>query len=223
MIHKALSLGDKIEISRSKFNRNEPYENQKIYVSIIQDIVDDELIISAPVENGKIIPLEIGTSYMISIYTKGGLFNCKAKVSKRTKKNQLYLITLSIESELIKSQRRQYFRLDCIMPISFSEKESEEWHHGLVVDISGGGLRFTSKIHYETNPEVTCQFDLVIDEEIKRLEIIGQVVDSRIIDFETMRYETRVMFDDIANEDREIIIKYIFEEQRKRRKRQKGL
>ncbi len=29
MIHKALSLGDKIEISRSKFNSNEAYENQK--------------------------------------------------------------------------------------------------------------------------------------------------------------------------------------------------
>ncbi len=62
---------------------------KKIYVSIIQDIVDDELIISAPVKNGKIIPLEIGTSYMISIYTKGGLFNCKAKVSKRIKKKSI--------------------------------------------------------------------------------------------------------------------------------------
>lgn len=223
MIHKALSLGDKIEISRSKFNSNEAYENQKIYVSIIQDIVDDELIISAPVKNGKIIPLEMGTSYMISIYTKGGLFNCKAKVSKRIKKNQLHLITLSIQSKLVKSQRRQYFRLDCVMPINFSEKESDEWYHGLVVDISGGGLRFTSKMHYDTNPEVNCKFDLNIGEDIITLEILGQVVDSKIVDFETMKYETRVMFDDIANEDRETIIKYIFEEQRKRRKRKKGL
>ncbi len=109
------------------------------------------------------------------------------------------------------------------MPINFSEKESDEWYHGLVVDISGGGLRFTSKMHYDTNPEVNCQFDLNIGEDIITLEILGQVVDSKIVDFETMKYETRVMFDDIANEDRETIIKYIFEEQRKRRKRKKGL
>ncbi len=223
MIHKALSLGDKIEIARSKFNTNEAYKNQKIYVSIIQDVVDDELIISAPVKNGKIIPLELGTSYMISIYTKGGVFNCKAKVSKCTKKNQLHLITLSIQSELVKSQRRQYFRLDCIMPINFSEKESDEWYHGLVVDISGGGLRFTSNMHYDINTEVKCQFDLNIGDDIKRLQILGQVVNFKIVDLETMKYEIRVMFYDIANDDRETIIKYIFEEQRKRRKRKKGL
>lgn len=223
MIHKALSLGDKIEITRSKFNTDATYENQKSYTSIVQDIGDDEIVISAPVENGKIIPLELGTSYMLAIYTKGGLYKCRGKVSHRGKKNQLHLIKLTILSDMKKSQRREFYRLDCIMPINFAMKDSNDWYHGLVVDISGGGLRFTSKENLRTKPELICKFEVNIQNEVRTLEILGQVIDSRIVDFDTMKYETRVKFDDIPNEDRENIIKYIFEEQRKRRKRKKGL
>ncbi|WP_113675198.1 flagellar brake protein [Vallitalea guaymasensis] len=225
MTHKALALGDKVEVSRLKFNTNETYKNEKVYVSIIQDINDeeDEIIISAPVENGKIIPLEVGASYILSIYTKGGLYKCKSSVKNRYKKKELHLITMEVNSAMEKSQRRQYFRLECILSILFADINEDTWSEGLIVDISGGGLRFTSKKKMEAGSTLKCKLNLYSNSKVDTIELKGNVILSDIVDFETMKYETRIMFDDISNEDREKIIKFIFEEERKRRKRKKGL
>ncbi|QUH31460.1 flagellar brake protein [Vallitalea guaymasensis] len=223
MTHKALALGDKVEVSRLKFNTNETYKNEKVYVSIIQDINDDEIIISAPVENGKIIPLEVGASYILSIYTKGGLYKCKSSVKNRYKKKELHLITMEVNSAMEKSQRRQYFRLECILSILFADINEDTWSEGLIVDISGGGLRFTSKKKMEAGSTLKCKLNLNSKSKVDTIELKGNVILSDIVDFETMKYETRIMFDDISNEDREKIIKFIFEEERKRRKRKKGL
>ncbi|GMQ62771.1 flagellar brake protein [Vallitalea maricola] len=223
MIHKALALGDKVEVSRLKFNTNETYKNEKVYVSIIQDINDDEIIISAPVENGKIIPLEVGASYILSIYTKGGLYKCKSSVKNRYKKQELHLITMEVKSAMEKSQRRQYFRLECILSILFADINEDTWSEGLIVDISGGGLRFTSKMKMDAGSTLKCKLNLNSNNKADTIELKGNVILSDIVDFETMKYETRIMFDDISNEDREKIIKFIFEEERKRRKRKKGL
>ncbi|WP_273325056.1 flagellar brake protein [Vallitalea guaymasensis] len=225
MTHKALALGDKVEVSRLKFNTNETYKNEKVYVSIIQDINDeeDEIIISAPVENGKIIPLEVGASYILSIYTKGGLYKCKSSVKNRYKKKELHLITMEVNSAMEKSQRRQYFRLECILSILFADINEDTWSEGLIVDISGGGLRFTSKKKMEAGSTLKCKLNLNSNSKVDTIELKGNVILSDIVDFETMKYETRIMFDDISNEDREKIIKFIFEEERKRRKRKKGL
>lgn len=223
MTHKALALGDKVEISRLKFNTNETYKNEKVYISIIQDINNDEIIISAPVENGKIIPLEVGAAYILSIYTKGGLYKCKSSVKNRYKNKDLHFITMEVQSAMVKSQRRQYFRLECILSILFADIKEDSWNEGIIVDISGGGLRFTSKNKMDTNSTLKCKIELNINNKVNIIELKGNVILSDIVDFETMKYETRIMFDDISNEDREKIIKFIFEEERKRRKRKKGL
>ncbi|MCT4545406.1 MAG: flagellar brake protein [Vallitalea sp.] len=223
MAHKALALGDKIEITKTRFNTNKTYKNDKKYISIIQDIDEDEIVISAPIENGKIIPLEIGSSYILDIYTSGGLFKCKASVARRYKKNNLYFIVFEIKSEMVKSQRRQYYRLSCVLPIAFTNIQEDNWYEGLIIDISGGGLRFNSKYKIDINDELKCKIKLDINNVVHDIEVKGRVILSQIIDFETMRYETRIKFYDIFNEDREKIIKFIFEEDRKRRKRRKGL
>ncbi|MCT4688246.1 flagellar brake protein [Vallitalea sp.] len=222
MKNKAVALGDKVEVSRLKFNTNDTYKNEKVYVSIIQDINDDEIIISAPVKNGKIIPLEVGASYVLSIYTNSGLYKCKSTVKNRYKKKELHMITLEVKSPMEKSQRRQYYRLECILPILFADINEDTWSEGLIVDISGGGLRFTSKRKMDANTILKCKIKLNSNDEVDTIELKGKVILSDIVDFEATKYETRIKFN-ISNEYREKIIKFIFEEERKRRKRKKGL
>lgn len=223
MIHKSLALGDKIELSRLKFNTNKTYNNETIYISLIQDIKEDSIIISAPVENGKIIPLEMGTTYMLSIYSKGGLFQCRAVVSNRYKKSNLHFVDLEIKSKMRKHQRRQFYRLECALTFHFSDEEKETYYKGIIIDISGGGLRFTSKEQIQVGSIVNCIIDFNSIDKRKRLEIQGKTILSQLVDFQVIKYETRIMFHDISTEDREAIIKFIFDEQRKRRKRRKGL
>lgn len=225
MVHKAVALGDKVEVSRLRFNPNRNHNNEKVYVSIVQDINEDEIIISAPIENGRIIPLDVGKSYTLSVYTKGGLYTCESSVKNRYKKNQLHFIVMEVTSIMEKSQRRQYFRLGCILSILFADiNENEDvWNEGLIVDISGGGLRFTSKSKIDSNSMLKCKIELSVNNKVYDMELKGKVILSDIVDFDTMKYETRIMFDDISDEDREKIIKFIFEEERKRRKQKKGL
>ncbi|GKX28965.1 pilus assembly protein PilZ [Vallitalea longa] len=223
MTFKALALGDKVEISRLKFNMNETYKNEQVYASILQDIGDNELIITAPVKNGKIIPLEVGATYVLSIYTKNGLYKCKTSVKNRYKQKELHFITFEIKSEFKKSQRRKYYRLECILPILFTDINDNIWNEGLIVDISGGGLRFTSKQKLGTNTTIRCKINLAMNDKVNHIDLKGNVLLSDIVDFDTMKYETRIMFCDISNVDREKIIKFIFEKERMRRKRKKGL
>jgi c-di-GMP-binding flagellar brake protein YcgR len=222
MINTSLALGDKVELSRLKFNTDKTYNNETVYISLIQDIKEDSLIISAPVENGKIIPLEIGTAYLLSIYSKGGLYKCRAVVSNRYKKNNLHFVDLEIKSPMRKHQRRQFYRLECALTFHFSNEEIETYYKGIIIDISGGGLRFTSKEQIQVGSIINCTLD-INSVETKKLELKGKVILSQLVDYQVIKYETRIMFQDISNEDREAIIKFIFDEQRKRRKRRKGL
>ena len=223
MISKALVLGDKVEISRLKFNMNETYKNKQVYSSILQDIKDNELIITAPVNNGKITLLEIGAVYVLSIYTKNGVYKCKSSVKSRYKKKDLNFIILELKSELTKSQRRQYYRLECVLPIFYNDNNDDIWNRGLLIDISGGGLRFISNKKLNIREIIECKLDLDTDKKNEQIIIKGNVLFSNVVDYETMRYETRIKFCDISDVYREKIIKFIFEKERIRRKRKKGL
>lgn len=223
MISKALVLGDKVEISRLKFNMNETYKNKKVYSSILQDIKDNELIITAPVNNGKITLLEIGAVYVLSIYTKNGVYKCKSSVKSRYKKKDLNFIILELKSELTKSQRREYYRLECVIPIFYNDNSDDIWNKGLLIDISGGGLRFISNKKLNIREIIECKLDLDTDKKNEQIIIKGNVLFSNVVDYETMRYETRIKFCDISDVYREKIIKFIFEKERIRRKRKKGL
>jgi c-di-GMP-binding flagellar brake protein YcgR len=94
---------------------------------------------------------------------------------------------------------------------------------GLIVDISGGGARFLSDIPYEKHDQILFRFTLDIDKRPREYSLIGKVIKSDILEGEDQtRYEIRVQFVHINGKDRESIIRYIFEEQRKIRKKSQG-
>lgn len=220
MLHKSVSLGDKIEvIKKTGFKSNE-----HSLFSMVQEIVsEDVLVISAPIESGKVIPLELGLEYYLCIYTSTGLYRCEAAVIDRKHVDRIYLATLQLKTKMQKYQRRQYYRLDCLLSFHYKNDNIEEWTEGTILDISGGGMRFTSKKQLLLDESLVCKIQLNFEGEKKTLFINGSIVGSSVIDYHTNLYETRVSFDLISNEDREMIIRFIFEEERKRRKKEKGM
>lgn len=91
-----------------------------------------------------------------------------------------------------------------------------EWKEAFVSDISGGGVRFHS--HEERTPgEVIELFiPLVFKDEVVPIKASMKVISCIRSVSGKIPYETRGEFVDMEGINRELIIKYVFEEQRKR-------
>lgn len=83
-----------------------------------------------------------------------------------------------------------------------------------LIDLSGGGIRMHSGIHYEKESLVRVFLDIICNDEPKQLELLGEVVMSYSLENDRSIYETRVQFKAVPNEITEMIVKYIFMEQR---------
>ena len=256
MLPNIISIGDKIDLRKiSHRNKdNEEYE-EKIYVSqLLEFISNNEALIAMPIINGRVIPLYVNDLYQLCFYTKNGLYQCKAVITSRSKENNIYTSTVTFLSDFEKYQRRNYFRLDCILDIEYRLLTPEEfqqmqnpivdkssasddkgeymegldeiqafWEEGTVVDISGGGMRFISQTVFNLGDKLRIKLfsdgQSINGEQI----VLGTVISSTRIPNKSGIIENRVSFVKISNEQREAIVKYIFQEQRRIRRKEKGL
>jgi c-di-GMP-binding flagellar brake protein YcgR len=254
MIHDIVSIGDKLELKKIRLSTIE-LDSEKTYKSQILDFIDDKtLTILMPMEKVRIIPLSVGDKYIIRFFTKKGLYQCNSIILGRSKLNNIYVLTVELTSDLEKKQRREFYRLECVLDMEYyllsdaeisimnkikannlkSDTEFEnyvnaldeckrEWHKGIVVDISGGGAKFVSdKLHeYGNIIHITIPFNSTIKLKNKWLKAV--IASSEKLMNRQGSYEHRIQFKDMSKDDREIIIKYIFEEERKHRNKDKGV
>lgn len=220
MMNKAISLGDKVELVTDMTIAS----HQKKYYSSIQELPgDDQIMILAPIENGRIEPLDLNRKYGMCVYTDKGLYRSEVVVAQRVKNDNLYLITLEIVSSLQKYQRRQYYRMDCMLNFQYKDDIGNKWYEGVILDISGGGMRFTSKTVLEKKKGLINRLKLnLLEKDEVELFLSGVIIESAPTELDHTIYENRVEFDQIDSYEREVIIKFIFEEERKRRRRKKG-
>ena len=90
---------------------------------------------------------------------------------------------------------------------------------GEIVDISGGGIRFVTSEKYEPGTQIVVYFNLNVHGKETTYELVGDVLSRRRNDVKREIYEHRLKFTVIDNRQREEIIRYVFEEERKSRSR----
>ena len=233
MSRQTICIGDKIELEHLKSATGRTLSDKK-YGSKLLDYDNVRTAkIAMPLHEGRVIPLEVGDEYTLCFFTTTGLYQCIAQITGRSIENNVYVLTVEFITALKKFQRRGFYRLDCLFPIrqreiseqerilaerlirnSFETEEdrfkcraelkkiSPEWKEAMVSDISGGGIRFHGS------------------EEMKE-ELIPIKVKTRVISCienanSKVSFEVRGEFIDLDEATRELIIKYVFEEQRKR-------
>lgn len=240
MISNFIELGNKIEIQMVEPKKDQSKEAPKTYVSQIQDILsENQLEITMPMEQSKLILLPMDREYNLVIYTGNGLFQCFARVIDRYKSNNIYTLVVEMTSNLRKYQRREYYRFSCALEMNSRNLEEEEVRaieekdpysnlipglplkRSVIVDISGGGLRFLSTHPYEPGSLIYISYNLLVAGNMKEYELVGKVLSSRKMEERKGSYEHRVQYVDIDVDVREEIIKYIFEEERKHRKKER--
>lgn len=234
MLSKFISQNDKIELQAVDRGEEESGEgNKKIYYSSVLEILsEDTLEIAMPMEQSKLILLPVDSEYDLVFYGETGLYQCFARIVDRYKSNNVFILVVELTSNLRKYQRREYYRFSCALEMCARNLEQDEIQaiekrlpfalvsgrplkQSVIVDISGGGLRFISSQKYEPENLLYCSYHLVKGNEQKQYEVIGKVLSAKELENRPGVYEHRVQYYDMDNETREEIIKYIFEEERK--------
>lgn len=251
MLANVLRVGDKIEL-KTIYQARMTTTETKTYVSQVLDILDEyRMNIAVPIEAGHLVPLEIGTRYEMSFMTTSGIYMCKCEVKNRLKQNNIYFLAVGIISELKKDQRRQYFRLEKIIPMKFrvvSEMEQrlnlylerkaykddrekriaveklEELgkvvNDGTIVNVSGGGLKFSADLEVDKTSIIAVRFIL---EDMTDVEAEARIIGVANSVNKAYRFEYRVEFIKIKKETREKIVRYVFSEERKQRQKENGM
>ncbi|XME01303.1 flagellar brake protein [Lachnospiraceae bacterium C1.1] len=246
MLSDYLTPGDRVEVkalhpttvlAHNLSTADDYFDLKKTYRTRIYDLLSEDVVsIEMPTEKTKLILLPVGEDFDLCFYTSKGLYQCYARVRDRYKTSNVYILEMELTTNLRKFQRREYYRFNCVLDMSarsLSEDEERKiaehevefidtdmlLDDGVIVDISGGGARFISHTQYEVNSLILFKFMLDIDENRRPYTLIGRVVMSERAQGRDA-FEVRIKFVKIDNKDRESIIKYIFEEERKIRQRQ---
>lgn len=239
MIEKFIAPGDKLEMkSVQEVTSSEQEADIKLYKSTVYDVSEDgKIIMVMPMEKAKLVLLPIEGEYEVCFFSHGGMYNANVRVVDRQKINNTYVLITEMITNLHKHQRREYYRFNCIVEMLTKElaKAEEEafekqlgylvsetdMKRGVIVDISGGGLRFISEQKYDTDSLILCSYYLLTNGTKKLYEVVGKVLAVRKLDNRPDTYEHRVQYYNLDVDTREMIIKFIFEEERKERKRER--
>ncbi len=243
MIEKYLVPGQKVDMKAVKRNPLQPVnpgQPERTYTTKIYDILsEDRVEILMPIEATKLILLPVDGEYEIFFYTELGLYECVGRVVDRYKSNNVYIVLVELETNLRKYQRREFYRYSCVLDMDarnlFEEEVDKLEQNGslqlvpglplkrsVIVDISGGGLRFVSDYKYDKNSLILCNYKLFVKGEPKEYKIVCKILDVREVENRPGEYEHRVQYMNLDNDAREEIIQFIFEEERRNRHRQKG-
>lgn len=239
MLNDYIQPGQRIELHPlTRVKVNEDATQNKVYASKVYDILSDErLEILMPFEQTKLILLPVDAEYEMYFYAENNLYECVARIIDRYKCNNVYILLMELTTNLRKYQRREFYRFTCAMDMDTRVLADDEIEAALekkryfvpglplkksiLVDISGGGLRFVSDTEYEKGSLVYCRYNLWHKNGNKSYEIVGRVLSVRKIEKRPGSYEHRVQYLNIDKETREEIIQFIFEEERKNRKKKK--
>lgn len=247
-----IETGTKLELKKVRHVETVPEVN---YVSrfLYQKSVD-EAVVEMPVKAGVMVPLEPGESYQVCFFTSKGLYQCQSQVIDRYYEDSLPVAVLKLRSEFEKLQRRQYYRMECLLQLEYAtvtedalrtmvlqkgalgekivKKDGADvgeqsvkvrYYPGTILDISGGGIRFNSE-HAAENGDFVAIHVAFADPQLHSLHtLFAKVLTVIPVQNRSGVFEHRVEFVSITNAERERIIRYIFLEERKRRKREAGI
>lgn len=119
MIEKLITPGQKIELTEILMVDTD--RKPKTYQSQVFDVHedDDRLDIAMPIVAGRLIPLSVGLHFSVCFYTPKGLYQSNCVIVDRYKSNNLYTIVIELKTAPKKYQRRQFYRLETILPLKY--------------------------------------------------------------------------------------------------------
>lgn len=212
-----LTLGNKLEVELFDSNNE---RMQPLLVSQFERFLPDgSLEILAPIHGGRIFPVHRGVEMDIIYERHGELYKFRAVAMERNVVGNIFLLRIMPKTPEEHLQRRFFFRFGCILDIRyrmFAKKETNNEDRGSFIkaitkDVSGGGLCLLTNDKPVYGWYVEGNLDIGFN-----LNFIGRIV--RVIsihDKGKFKYEVGIEFIEINDLEREKVISFIFDSQRK--------
>ncbi|MDF2986654.1 MAG: putative glycosyltransferase [Eubacterium sp.] len=193
------------------------------FVSQLEGIIDvNTLRISAPIFEAKIYPVRVNSRIEGYMFCKANqIFRIAGVVTDRLIIDDIALLDVFVTENPERMQRRQFYRFDCKVPVTFivPDGEEPEVHYeidGYTLDISGGGISAVT--------DRALAADLIVSGILKldtyELEFQGKVIRCRKeIILDELKYISSIGFIDLEYKERENIVSFIFNQQRELLKR----
>jgi c-di-GMP-binding flagellar brake protein YcgR len=197
--------------------------HDKIYKSIVQDVSDDNIAIATPLIGGVFLPLHKGDTFTVIYYKdEKEIYEFLGLVIGRKIEGNVQLVILEYPKVIKLIQRRQFVRVEISHPIKYVKSlleidlknaesilKSNNGKSGMLVDLSGGGLRFKTIEKMELHNFVTIEIDL----SNTKIVLQGKVV--RVFVDDSSNYVCGVSFIQVNERLRDKVIQLIFEIMRK--------
>lgn len=239
LLSKYVLPGGEVELRTiERGMEQDPDRQTRVHRSrVLSVLTEDRLEIAMPIENNKLVLLPVDGEYDMYFYGNNVVYQCNARVVDRYRHNGQYVLVMDLTSNLRNYQRREYYRFSCALDMNSRQLEEEEeisvaeqeeflpklpLKSSVIVDISGGGLRFVAYYAYEVNSLILCKYHLQVDGHDKEYRLVGKVLAVNELEREPGVFDHRVQYVHVDPQDREEIIKYIFDEVRKVHPKKEG-
>ncbi|AFS79552.1 type IV pilus assembly protein PilZ [Gottschalkia acidurici 9a] len=203
-----LKIGSKVIINKKvKSDEND-------YISQIENVEGDKIKILTPMYKSTLIRLHEGTNIGLMVFSDLGVYKLDAEVGGTIVDKLLHYTELKATSKVAKFERRDHFRLKIMKDVLVrknDENEEMEYAKCLTIDLSGGGIQFSSTEKFEENDVVEMRIDMDDEEMVLKGKILSVVKQESVGNY---KYGTK--FVDIRESIREKVIRYIFKVQREK-------
>jgi len=193
-------------------------EYEGTYRTRIEEVGERILAVGAPYENGEVVPLREETKIKLKFWDESAAYSFKGKIMQRVAV-PVPIFILELPDSIDKVQRRNFVRVPAVFPITFRMVTREglsDVHKAMMLNLSGGGMRFSTKERVENKSILYAHLTLPNGE----VQTPVRVCRAEWME-NTKRYRISVEFHDLSERERDKIIRCVFDIQRAMRK--KGL
>lgn len=180
------------------------------FVTRAEKIEGDILRVLSPMCKGAVIRVPEDTRVGVMVFSGDKVYKGKGVAASNFKDGCFHYTDIKMETELERFERRNYYRLPLMKFIKIMRQDSEEVVEGRTLDISGGGIKFSSSEEFYKGEKILIEFEM----ENECIELEGEVVTINEGVIEDCKYGTRfeLMGDKVVDK----IVSYIFKIQRDR-------
>lgn len=190
----------------------ETYSGTQVYRTRVEDVYDNIVIVAAPIEQGTLVPIRLGTElnieYKDTSAKSQGRYRAPAIVETR-QRGQVATISLRLVGEWQKIQDRQFVRVDVFIEATYAlvlGDEVQGIRTCIVRNLSGGGLWMDAE-------EELCEGDFIwicLPLEQETIQTYGEIVRKR--ETET-GFGYGVSFINLPESERKTVIRYVYQRQ----------
>lgn len=194
-----IDVGCLVEITVVKDEASGTGNTYASRVTDVSQVFDKKISISTPKYYEKYIKVDVGSPCNFLFLQGNSMLECSGNIEEIKPNNQLGVKIIG----LVKSvQRRSYSRVTVVIPFDFFvlEKDSEDKPklvHGVVKDISSGGMRFVTNTEISSSSKIKVHIDLDDDYIATNAEILS----SKKFPRSNYKYQYRVHFVETPNID----------------------